>query len=103
MNLSEYQKQAMATAVFPPQHHVVYTALGLGNEAGEVQGKVKKWLRGDGVSFDDIAAELGDVLWYLAALAAGLGFDLDAIARANLAKLASRQARGVLNGSGDNR
>ena len=49
-----------------------------------------------------IAAELGDVLWYAAQLATEAGLDLEAIAEANLEKLASRQRRSVLQGSGDN-
>ena len=52
---------------------------------------------------EDIAKELGDVLWYVAVLADYLDLSLDDIATANLAKLASRQERGVLGGNGDNR
>jgi NTP pyrophosphatase (non-canonical NTP hydrolase) len=48
-----------------------------------------------------LAAELGDVLWYAAQLATEAGLDLDEIAEDNLAKLLSRQERGVLQGSGD--
>jgi len=47
--------------------------------------------------------ELGDVLWYVAQLASELGLDLDRVAEANLEKLLSRQRRGVLSGSGDDR
>ena len=50
-----------------------------------------------------MAKELGDVLWYVAQLATELELDLDEIAEANLEKLLSRQRRGVLSGSGDDR
>jgi NTP pyrophosphatase (non-canonical NTP hydrolase) len=50
-----------------------------------------------------LAAELGDVLWYVAQLATEAGLDLDEIAEDNLAKLLSRKQRNVLQGSGDTR
>jgi NTP pyrophosphatase (non-canonical NTP hydrolase) len=50
-----------------------------------------------------LAAELGDVLWYLAQLATEAELDLEELAEANLAKLASRRERGALHGSGDTR
>jgi NTP pyrophosphatase (non-canonical NTP hydrolase) len=86
----------------------IYPTLGLCGEAGEVADKVKKVIRDRGGSFDVevIAAlklELGDVLWYVAQLASELGLELDAIATANLDKLASRAARNVISGSGDQR
>ena len=82
--------------------------LGLVGESGEVAEKFKKWVRDLGsdesrIDRSGIAKELGDVLWYLAVLADYLDLSLDDIATANLAKLASRQSRGVLGGSGDNR
>jgi NTP pyrophosphatase (non-canonical NTP hydrolase) len=47
--------------------------------------------------------ELGDVLWYVSQIASELGLELEEIAEANLEKLLSRQRRGVLSGSGDER
>jgi NTP pyrophosphatase (non-canonical NTP hydrolase) len=69
---------------------------------------VKKAIRDDaGLLTDErrtsLAAELGDVLWYVAQLATEAGLDLDEIAEDNLAKLLSRRERGVLQGSGDSR
>ena len=106
MTFEEYQTQAIKTAIYKDK--VVYPALGLVNEAGEVAGKVKKVLRDSDRNFspekrEEIADEMGDVLWYLAALAMDLNLDLEQIAQRNLNKLNSRMARGVLGGSGDNR
>lgn len=108
MNLNEYQNEAMKTAIFPIDQGVEYTSLGLVSEAGEVAGKVKKVIRDndghtDGVIREAIADEVGDCLWYVAALARELGFSLESIAAHNLNKLADRKDRGVLGGSGDNR
>lgn len=50
-----------------------------------------------------LAAELGDVEWYGARLAKELGLTLSDIAKKNVEKLTSRKARGVIQGSGDNR
>jgi NTP pyrophosphatase (non-canonical NTP hydrolase) len=82
--------------------------LGINGEAGEVAEKVKKIIRDkDGKMTDqdrqELSKEIGDVLWYLAVFAHDLGFSLDGIAQANLDKLQSRKARGVLDGAGDNR
>jgi NTP pyrophosphatase (non-canonical NTP hydrolase) len=111
MTFDNYQKQAMTTALPIGDggiNDLVYRSLGLTNEAGEVAGKVKKLLRDkDGQLSDEdkeaIAQELGDVLWYLQAVASYLGVPLSEIADKNIAKLFSRQNRGTLKGSGDQR
>lgn len=109
MRFSEYQSRSRETAVYPNAgDNIVYPALGLCGEAGETAEKVKKAIRDDGGTLTEerraaIAAELGDVLWYMAQLATEAGLDLDEIAEENLAKLLSRQDRGVLQGSGDTR
>ena len=110
MEFTEYQKLALKTALFPKKYKIIYSAMGLGNEAGEVLGKVKKWLRGDdgdGEMSEErklaLKDELGDVLWYLAVLARDLNLDLDEIAKLNIDKLKSRKERGALKGDGDKR
>jgi NTP pyrophosphatase (non-canonical NTP hydrolase) len=109
VQLSDYQHRSRATAVYPDAgDNLTYPALGLCGEAGECAEKVKKAIRDDGGLLSDerrtaLAAELGDVLWYVAQLATEAGLDLDEIAEDNLAKLLSRQDRGVLQGSGDSR
>ena len=108
MNMQDYQTQASKTAIYPDCEIVVYPALGLVSEAGEVAGKVKKVLRDNNGSFDPvqrekIAEEVGDVLWYIAALCTDLDIGMETIAQRNLDKLNSRMARGVISGSGDHR
>ncbi|MBM5815942.1 MAG: nucleoside triphosphate pyrophosphohydrolase family protein [Cyanobacteriota bacterium] len=109
MDLKAYQAAAASTARYPDAgSNPIYPTLGLCGEAGEVAEKVKKVLRDQGGHFGAenraaLALELGDVLWYLARLASELDLDLEAIAEANLAKLASRAERNVIAGSGDQR
>ena len=109
MRFSEYQRRSRETAVYPHLgKNLVYPALGLCGEAGETAEKIKKAIRDDGGVLTDerreaVAAELGDVLWYVAQLATEAGLDLEELAEANLEKLASRQRRSVLHGSGDTR
>lgn len=103
MRFYEYQEEASKTAIYPEQYKIVYPALGLAGEAGEVAEKVKKHIRDGVLNVEDLKKELGDVLWYLAAIASDLGLNLDDVADANLQKLRSRQARGVIGGNGDNR
>ena len=109
MTFADYQRRSRATAVYPGAgDNLLYPTLGLCGEAGEVAEKVKKMVRDDagvltGERREALAKELGDVLWYVAQVATEADLDLDVIAGANLEKLLSRQERGVLQGSGDER
>lgn len=123
MHMNEYQDKAGATAIYPGRGSMLglmYAVLKLNGEAGEVSEKLGKVIRDDKTvlvigdnkyalkSLDqarknDLKKELGDCLWYIAAIATELGCDLSEVAEANLFKLADRQERGVLSGSGDNR
>src|SRR5690606_17765696 len=81
MDLNAYQEAARRTAIYDERYRVIYPALGLASEAGEVAGKIKKVLRDQGGDFaraptEAIKDELGDVLWYVAVLAADLGLSL---------------------------
>ncbi len=132
MDFKEYQEAASKTAIYPPIFNVLYPALGLAGEGGELANKIKKLLRdkfsaklqegdvdliraakvvaaaleeiySDPEVKQDIAKEIGDNLWYNSAIARDFGLNLDDIATQNIDKLASRKARGVIGGSGDNR
>ena len=101
--LNEYQELAAATAIYKHEHKVIYPALGLAAEAGEVANKVKKILRDGNFDRDAIADEIGDCMWYIAALCRDLSVDLSEVANKNLRKLRDRQKSGALKGSGDKR
>ena len=126
MKMNEYQRRARITAIYPKESKVIYPALGLAGEAGEVCEKIKKIMRGDLAKeiksnkqnlskwFDNagklqresnarIGKELGDVLWYVSNLASDLGLTLDEIATQNIDKLRDRERRDVLQGDGDDR
>ena len=108
MELNEYQKRALETAIYPSDTKIVYPTLGITGEAGEVADKVKKVIRDNNREFTEekkreLAKEIGDVLWYCATLSHDIGYTLDEIATMNYEKLSSRQKRGVIHGSGDNR
>ena len=108
MEFSDYQRFSRRTAEYPREAWLSYPALGLAGEAGEVAEHAKKAIRDDAGTVSDerraaMAKELGDVLWYVTQLASELGLELDQIARENLDKLFSRQRRGLLSGSGDDR
>ena len=109
MNFSDYQIKSQATAKYPAiGHGVIYPTLGLVNEAGEVAGKIKKVFRDKSGEIsaetrEALKAELGDVLWYLAQTCTELEISLDEVAESNLTKLLDRQARGKIQGDGDNR
>lgn len=115
MNLNDYQKQAMtadilgngsAASVTEPAY--IAKVLGLVGEAGEVAEKYKKIIRDkNGIVSEEekneLIKELGDVLWYVSALAKYLGTTLEVVAQTNIHKLEKRKAQGTQRGSGDNR
>lgn len=108
---AEYQKLAARTALYPGRDDdalAPYPALGLAGEAGEVCEHIKKAIRDDGGHITEqrrraLRKEIGDVLWYVAALSSELGLEMGDIAQANIDKLADRQERGVIQGEGDER
>lgn len=107
MNFTEYQILAHQTAVYPKEEGIYYTVLGLASEAGEVAGKLKKWIRGDipdGPGLQELLEdELGCTLWYLAEICTVLDIDFNTVAYKNVEKLKDRAKRGVIKGSGDKR
>jgi NTP pyrophosphatase (non-canonical NTP hydrolase) len=106
MDLAEYLNGCLET--WGGELEKARAILGLTEEAGEVAGKFKKYLRGDYEGrdeffFDDLEKELGDTLYYVCVASYVFGCDINVIAKKNLEKLASRKKRGVIKGSGDER
>ncbi|HEU4715480.1 MAG TPA: nucleoside triphosphate pyrophosphohydrolase family protein [Candidatus Saccharimonadales bacterium] len=109
MNMNDYQTAALRTAApKDKKDEVFHLVLGLCGESGEIAEKVKKIVRDHGSDFshldkNDLVKELGDVLWYVAVLADHFDISLGDVVEKNIAKLADRQKRGLIGGSGDNR
>jgi NTP pyrophosphatase (non-canonical NTP hydrolase) len=118
--MSAYQNAALDTVIYPVgiaststvamDVGILYTAFGLASEAGEYAGKIKKAIRDHGgivpsdrAILEELASELGDLLWYVASAAHEIGYSLEEIANQNMAKLQDRADRGALSGSGDQR
>lgn len=126
MTLEEYQKQAMTTCMASSENFS-YMFLNLVGEVGEFASKVAKairkgkfainqsdldvvWNKADEREEEELSQinqelqkEAGDILWQLSGLCTVMGWNLEDIAQQNLDKLASRQQRNVIDGSGDNR
>jgi NTP pyrophosphatase (non-canonical NTP hydrolase) len=103
-----YQIAAGRTAVYPGHgegtlHAILYVALGLSGEAGEVANQVKKILRDDnGILTPErkakIIDELGDCLWYVSMAANELGTYLSELAARNIGKLTGRAEHDAVHG-----
>ena len=116
LTLNDYQERAMTTCM-PTCYNLSYMLLNLVGEVGEFASKIAKHIRKEeaGIGtldtpnrlfftdksnfFTDRAAlrkEAGDILWQLAGLCEVMGWDLEAVAQGNLAKLAERAQNGTI-------
>lgn len=118
--LNEYQRKAMSTCM-DSCDNFAYMFIGMVGEVGEVASKVAKLIRKEkamirtndlvDLNLEElpdseklaIIDECGDCLWFIAGLTKTLGFTLDEVAERNIAKLADRKKRGVIDGNGDHR
>ncbi len=103
MDWETYREWTRTTAEYPEDREEEYLMIGLANEVGELLGKYKKQIRGDGDKYKEIRAELGDVLWYLARMFDHYELMLNEILHENFLKLTDRKNRGVIKGDGDSR
>ena len=85
---------------YAPDHHdyllnVIYAAMGMCGEAGEVSELIKKYAyHGHTIDTEHLARELGDVLWYVSYMAHLFGYPLSKIMEMNQEKLAKRYPDG---------
>ncbi len=110
---TEYSDAVWQFASYPDRgNNLIYPALGLSGESGEVAEKIKKLWRNQGQTGaggltldkkEDLVKELGDVLWYVNAMCRELGVPMDEVASKNAAKLSDRAQRGVIKSEGDHR
>tara|TARA_R110002012_G_scaffold54244_5_gene139165 strand:- start:243 stop:569 length:327 start_codon:yes stop_codon:yes gene_type:complete len=103
INMKSYGEEVEKLIVTEKKNRLIENTLGLVGEAGEVAEKIKKVVRDKEFSKVEVEKELGDVLFYVTALANYIGTDLQTVATVNLAKLHDRRDRNKIHGSGDNR
>lgn len=106
MRVDDYQREAM-TLLNPAltEKDVLMNALmGLCGESGEAIDVMKKHLfQGHPLDRAKLLKELGDVAWYLAEAATGLGVPLSEILQGNLDKLHARYPQGFDTNRSQNR
>lgn len=119
LTLNEYQRLAMTTCM-DSCDNISYMLINLVGEVGEFASKIAKHIRKKEIIINrnkiecypdtltlkaesELKAEAGDVLWQIAGLCHVMGWTLQEIGDENIAKLAGRRKRGVIDGSGDNR
>lgn len=94
MELDDYQRESAATDLEAESDDPVVPLLGLAGEVGSLLAEFKKKQRPDGhayTGFEDVVmTELGDILWYLAAVARRVGVPLSRVAETNLVKTRAR-------------
>jgi len=119
ISLNQYQESASKFAVY---QHPDYPFLALGEESGEVLGKLAKFVRKNDTTLNnalfqakanrtakhkelrsDLIYELGDVLWQLSQCAESIGVSLEEIAAINIGKLVERKENNTIVGTGDKR
>lgn len=96
MKINEYQQLTLRTSgTMDNRDMILNGTLGLAGESGEVADHVKKALF-QGHKFDEelVAKELGDICWYIAILAHGIGYNLETVMQMNVDKLKKRYPKG---------
>lgn len=102
MTFNEYQAETKKTSIYPNVgRNFTYPAFGIASEAGEIADTLKRVVRDKKSVYGEadrelIKADIGDLLWYAAALASEFELRFDDVATYNLEKLAKRMREGTL-------
>lgn len=102
METALFEKSVARTAltypdfkITPEQVMIAWNAVGLAGEAGEVSDLIKKGIfHQQEIDLLKIKKELGDVMWYIAALCKCLNLTLEEVMQANIEKLVARFPNG---------
>lgn len=102
MNPDQYRKLAARTLITAPvkpltpsETMIIWNAVGLAGEAGEVVDYLKKGIfHQHGYLVEHVQEELGDLLWYVAGLCTQMGFSMESVMERNIDKLKQRYPGG---------
>ena len=108
INFDTYQKWTRHIRRYPQELAVIYNALGMSGEAGEVNDKLCKIIRDCNGDINEntksaLVYEIADVLWYLARLSDELGIKLSEVVEASITKVQKRIDNDTIHGDGDDR
>lgn len=111
MDANEYQKLAARTLIDKPdfeitdsQIMIAWNAIGLAGEAGEAADYFKKHcFHNQPLDIENCKREIGDVLWYAAALCTKLGITMEEVMAHNIEKLKARYPNGYNQKDSTNR
>ena len=111
MDADKYQQLSKRTLIDKPtepltdkEHMIIWNAIGIAGEAGEINDLVKKGIfHQHGLDVAEVAEEIGDLMWYVAALCTKLELNLSNILKYNVAKLEKRYPDGFSSEDSRNR
>jgi len=94
--LKDYQEfcKKIAKKFDDPEKEIMTWGLGVSGEAGDIAGCIKKTFSHKDDQKPGIKENLGDTLWYIAAICSFFGWDLEDVINENMGKLGKRYPKG---------
>ena len=96
MDFREYQALARRTQnkELMPVERRLHALHGMSAEVGEIHSIFQKFYQGHPIKYDELKAELGDLMWFIAELCDVISADMDEVAQGNIDKLTKRFPEG---------